>query len=590
MRTTARRTTSPLHKDSEVLALLTALMDSVTEPIRYADVVERLARASQRSFDRIEQALRRLHGGTVSIGHLPCGVLTVVPRHHPLAPSIHPVIFDEQVSRWLDTVEAIVTEQVQQRQRGITGAEVRRAMLASGHPVTTQVVSKALLSLVDALRLSRARVPSRVSTRVRPRRAWGPTNTPLNAERILVAQQDQVHAIVEEAAEALGRPVSRAELKAWALAKLPGASDILREHAASLTHITRRLLPVLLAQHPTLTTYRPAAAARGTLGPRYAAFAIKPAQLGALMLEDAMERFAFGEDMAAAHALTQVTATASPTVQHFLERRAVYRTAALTAPFLADFDATAALALAEHAASVMRSWLPTKEMQKTAGTVYRRASRVAQDAPPLRELLGQRRPESAAWKLAGDHGLRDWTVLNTWHGELQTIAPRARTAPSILCDARRFPVPHCTSPVETAETAIDVVDALRQFLATSSLFAAKTLLDGVWMVLGTILRDPHELYPLLRAQDVPPLVRRAALVATTLLGGAVDVNPLSFAQQRQDLDALAFAAAVDVDASTESIVAVLEPIAARPVPMQARATQLIARAERGARLSLIDGR
>ena len=135
-----------------------------------------------------------------------------------------------------------------------------------------------------------------------------------------------------------------------------------------------------------------------------------------------------------------------------------------------------------------------------------------------------------------------------------------------------------------------MVDALRQFLATSSLFAAKTLLDGVWMVLGTIVRDPHELYPLLRAQDVPPLVRRAALVATTLLGGAVDVNPLSFAQQRQDLDALAFAAAVDVDASTESIVAVLEPIAARPVPMQARATQLIARAERGARLSLIDGR
>jgi hypothetical protein len=569
---------------------LRGVVEAHTDFPLYAAVVQHIATASGRSFDRIEQALLRLHPHNVVIGYSAMRVLTVVPADHASATQLEPVEYSETFSGWLAQIEDTVATEYRAQQRGLSGAEIRRALITAGHPITTQVVSKGLLALLATGKVARELAHSRVASRTRPRWVWGPRGEPLRPDRVLIAQHDQVHAIVDEVVTQVGRPVSRAEIKAWVIADLPGASETLRAHHAAITRMTRRLLPILLAQHPDLTTYRPSDAARGTLGPRYAVRPHNAQDASVVALEDAMERYAFAEDCTAEDALRQAVRVVPESLRALLQSRVSTRAAVLHASVSSPTVGLEALQVAEQAAERIMAWLHDPVTRKAAGTAYNRAQRVLLDAPVVRQLITRSATTPITDRLVGSAGLRDWDTINAWHNEVQTVAPRARRAPSILSAARRFPVPHRIAAVETAETALDVVDTLKGLLATAPLPVAKTVIDGVWMLLGTILRDPAPMATLVSASDVPPFIRRTALVATTLLGGSVDIDPMRYAHQRQDLDALAFAAAVDPSSTTADIVAILEPITLQNVPMRSRAMQLIRRAQDGARLTLIDDR
>lgn len=584
------RSTSPIGRDPEVMARLRALSETSSDRRPYADVVQQIAMESGRSFDRIEQALRRLHPHDAVIGYDADGMLTVVAASHPTAIGLRAIQYSETFSEWLTQIEHTVAIVFRTRQRGLSAAEIRHALISAGHPVTTQIVSKGLLALLEGGKVAREPVHSRIASRTRPRWVWGPPGENLRADRVLIAQHDQLHAVVDEVVAIVGRPVSRAEIKAWVIADLPGASETLHEHHAAIKQMTRRLLPVLLTQHPDLTAYRPGDAARGTLGPRYAVTAHNPQDAGVVALEDAMERYAFAEDETAEDALRQAVRVVPGSLLALLQQRTIARVAALHGSMAPAVDGVTALRVAEQAAQRVIEWLPDPAQQKAAGTAFQRAQRVLVDVPVVCQLLAMPPIPPVTDRVVGVAGLRDWSVINRWHEEVQTVAPRARRAPSVLSAARRFPVPHRTAAVETAETALDVVDALMQLLATAPLPTAKTLIDGVWMLLGTILRDPAPLTPLVSATDVPPFIRRAALVASTLLEGSVSIDPLRYAQQRQDIDALAFASAIDPASTASDIVALMEPITKQNVPMRSRALQLIRRAENGARLTLIDDR
>ncbi|MBY0491055.1 MAG: hypothetical protein K2R93_14530 [Gemmatimonadaceae bacterium] len=582
-----RWSTSPTRRDGEVLEHLAALIEDASRPPRFDDAVAAIATRMGRSVDRVEQALRRLHPEQVVIGHWHESELVVTPTTRRWGAVVHAVEFDERVVPWVDAIERVLRSEVQRCERAVLGSELRRAMVAAGHPVTSQTVCHGLAWLRKHGRSVRVEIPATDTTRRRVRYAWGVPDCNLRVEHVMATHADLLYRCVDELTARLGRPAARGEIKAWVAAGLPDASTALQANAEALNHISRRLLPALLTQHERLVAHRPSAAARGTLGPRYALHSLSAVEAAAVSVEDAIERFRFGWDLDAERQLRAMVDVRVPVIAKLLERRAIYRRAALRVAIPAGLPTRDGLNLATTAAEEIIRWLPTSTLQKRAGSTYRRARRILEDAAVVDAEAAGILEEDRRWQLAGDAALRDWGVLQQWQEELVDLAPRSRSASSIMAEARRFPVPHQQSVVETAETALDVVDALRQLLATAPLPGAKALLDGVWMLLGSVMRAPEELTPLLTPDDhVPPLLRRAALVAIAMLGGDLEINPVEYGHQQLDLDALALAAVLEPSASLESIVSALTPIADRPLATRARAELLIRRAEQGARLGL----
>lgn len=588
MKKTRPWSTSPVGRDCEVLEVLQQLVAGALQPPRWEDAISHIARRMRRSLDRTEQALRRLHPSRVIIGRWHGPQLIVTPADRTWGAIITPVHFDERVTPWVDLIEKTLREEVARRGRAIVGAELRRAMIAAGHPVTSQSVCHGLVWLRKHDRAVRIEVPASDPTRRRVRFAWTSPEIPVSVQHVMPTHADILFASVDEMTTILERPVSRGEIKAWVAAEIPGASPALCANYDTLQHISARLLPVMLNQHERLIAYRPLGAARGSLGPRYARDRLSPVQSAAIGVEDAIERFRFGADVQAERQLRDSVDADQPVMAAFLAKRAAYRRIALHLSVASDAPIRDGLALARRAAEAVTTWLPTRKLQRRAGGAYRRAQRVLEDASLVEAALDTPLPPKNDWKVAGETALRDWPKLELWQDELLDIAPRMRSASSIVAEARRFPIEHRQSIVETAETALDAIDALRLLLATSPLAGAKALMDGVSMLLGTVLRDPDEVAPLLtsRHDGIPAYIRRSALVAIGLLGGEVEIDPVQFGHDQLDLDALAMAAALDPDATAETIAAVLEPITALPLPTRGRAEQLIARAKAGLRLTL----
>lgn len=580
--------TSPTVRDPQVLALLEAIVTREQEPPALVPTIQSVARSSRRSFDRVFQALLRLDGTAVHIGYLPTGVLAVAPATHPEVHRMVPAKHSLRRRQIIGPFEQALKEQVARAGRGVESMAVRDALLQQNIFCTSQLATVCCHALLKRGKITRAFVATRNPDQRRPRWVWGPIGIDLKPERVIISQGALAHQLVDELARELGRPVSRAEIRAWAKVGLPGASAALLEYRSAVSRLMQAYLPVVLGQTKGLNAWRPSGAARGTLGSRYSTGGSSMLHHDLIGLEDAIERFAFGKDLDLERDLRSRAGSIGSALQHVLVARDEYRRAALRSMVRSEADIEALAAHAVTAASKIMSWITTPRLRKTCERVVLRCERVLAVAPLLVKIAAQDAPTSIKRVFVADRGLRDWTDLERWRAELVERVPRRRRSASILSGARRFPGLGRVLEISTAETSIDVLDGLEGLLETMPLPRAKTLVDTTCMLFGTIMRDATVVIPLLGDPQVPRGIRYGALIGASLLGAPLRIDPRSFGHQRQDIDALAFAAAVEPEASADTIEAVLTPIAAEPLPMRGRALKLIERAHEGARLTLID--